>query len=194
MGVIDRPPVVSITSPAAGSGGTPGQIQLVGWNASDADQVTRVRVSFAPDAGGSVSLGEAGGNAPGGGFTLPCLGPADTPGRLVVTALDQHGHVDQTSVSIPFTLRAGTCSAPLATFRVTPSPFNAALDVFAPGAGTLHVLDASGREVRRFTTSGGAVRWDGRDERGTMAAAGVYWVRYAGAAGTVTKRVVKLGR
>ena len=112
---------------------------------------------------------------------------------LVVTAYDEHGHRDQASASIPFTLRGGACSAPLATFRVSPSPFTGALDVFAPGAGTLRVLDASGREVRRLATGGGAVRWDGRDARGASAAAGIYWVRFAGSAGTATRRVVRLG-
>jgi hypothetical protein len=58
----------------------------------------------------------------------------------------------------------------------------------------LRVLDASGRIVRRLTASGGPVQWDGRDDRGTPAAAGMYWVRYDGAAGTITKRIVKLGR
>jgi hypothetical protein len=194
MGVVDRPPVVAISAPPAGDIGSPGDRLAVGWTATDPDQVTRVRVSFALDAGGSVALGEAAGNAPGGDFTLPCLGPADTPGRLVVTAYDEHGHTDQASASEPFTLRAGTCSAPLVTFRVTPSPFASSLDMFAPGAGTLRVLDASGRLVRRLETHGGAARWDGRDEHGTLTAAGVYWVRYDGAAGTVTRRVVKLGR
>ena len=194
MGVVDRPPVVAITDPPAGSIGLPGDVMRVSWNATDVDQVTRVRVSFAPDAGGSVPLGESAGSAPGGSFPLPCLGPTDAPGRLVVTAYDEHGHADQSSVSVPFTLRGGACSAPLATFRVTPSPFGALLSVFAPGAGTLRVLDASGRVVRRIATRGGVAHWDGRDDRGSAAAAGVYWVRYDGPAGTVTKRVVKLGR
>ena len=38
------------------------------------------------------------------------------------------------------------------------------------------------------------MQWDGRDDRGTRAGAGIYWVRFDGAAGRVTKRVVKLGR
>ncbi|HEY6194091.1 MAG TPA: S8 family serine peptidase [Candidatus Eisenbacteria bacterium] len=194
MGVVDRPPVVAITTPPAGTAASPGNLLLVGWTATDPDQVTRVRVVFAPDRGGSVALGETGGGAPGGGFTLPCLGPADVPGRLVVTAYDEHGHPDQASASIPFTLRGGGCAAPLATFRVTPSPFANSLEVFAPGAGTLRVIDASGREVRRLVTRGGAARWDGRDDGGTATAAGVYWVRFDGPAGSLTRRVVKLGR
>ena len=194
LGLVDRPPVVRVTNPPSGTVGEPGDLLLVGWSASDPDQVTRVRVSFEPDAGGSVPLGEAGPGAPGGGYTLPCVSPADQTGQLVVTAFDEHGHTDQTRAAIAFTLRGGACSAPLSTFRVTPSPFVGALSVFAPGLGTLRVLDASGRVVRRLAASGGRLQWDGRDDRGTSAAAGIYWVRYEGTAGTITKRVVKLGR
>jgi len=198
MGPVDRPPTLSVTRPAPNSVGAPGQLMLVGWRASDPDQVTRIRVTFEPGdpRGGpaSVLVGEAAGDAPGAGFTLPCLGPADIRGRLVVTASDEHGHADQTSVAVPFTLRGGSCSAPLAEFRATPTPFASGLDLFAPGAGTLRVIDASGRVVRELATAGGAVRWDGRDDRGSSAAAGIYWVRYEGVRGMVTRRVVKLGR
>src|SRR5262249_28576501 len=192
IGVVDRPPTLHVNQPL--SAGTPGDLLLVGWTVSDPDQVTRVRVTFEPDGGGSVFVGEAMGNAPGGGFTLPCLGPLETPGRLVVTAYDEHGHRDQTRVAQPFTLHAGACSAPLATFRATPSPFERSLAIFAPGAGELRVIDATGRVVRRLVTGGGDVDWDGHDEHGTASPAGVYWVRYEGAAGSTTRRVVKLGR
>ena len=194
MGLVDRPPTVALTTPPAGTVGEPGDLLLVGWNASDPDQVTRVRVSFESPATGSVPLGEAGPGAPGGGYALPCLGPVDHVGQLVVTAYDEHGHRDESRAAIPFTLRGGACSAPLATFQVTPSPFRGALTVFAPGTGTLRVLDASGRVVRRLAASGGPVQWDGHDDRGSSTAAGIYWVRFDGSAGTITKRVVKLGR
>jgi hypothetical protein len=112
----------------------------------------------------------------------------------VVTALDEHGHADRTRVTRPFTLAGGTCSAPLATFRVTPTPFTGSLGVFAPGAGRVQVLDASGRRVRDLTTAGGPVQWDGRDADGGPVAAGLYFVRFTGAAGTATRRVVRLAR
>ena len=137
-------------------------------------------------------MGESSGTVSGGAFTLPCLGATDTPGRLVVTAYDEHGHADQASTSIPFTVIGSACSAPLTAFSVSPTPFTTSLSVFAPGSGTLRVLDASGRAVRRLASNGGVAHWDGRDDRGTSTAAGIYWVRFDGPAGTVTKRVVKL--
>jgi hypothetical protein len=81
----------------------------------------------------------------------------------------------------------------LARIRATPTPFERALTLHAPGPGTLSVIDASGREVRRLVTAGGAATWDGRDARGVTSPAGVYWVRFSGVAGVATTRVVKLG-
>jgi hypothetical protein len=118
----------------------------------------------------------------------------DVPGRLVVTAHDDRGRVDLSRAEVPFVLRGGNCSAPLTTFRATPSPFRDALTVFAPGAGRVQVLDAAGRRVRDLPTSGGEVRWDAHDARGSRVGPGVYFVRYTGAAGTTTRRVVRLDR
>jgi len=81
-----------------------------------------------------------------------------------------------------------------ATVRATPTPFAHALTLHAPGEGTLSVIDASGREVRRLATARGSATWDGCDARGVSSPAGVYWVRFSGAAGTATARVVKLAR
>jgi hypothetical protein len=90
--------------------------------------------------------------------------------------------------------QVGGLPAPFATLRATPSPFAHALTLHAPGEGTLSVIDASGREVRRLATAGGSATWDGCDARGVSSPAGVYWVRFSGAAGTATTRVVKLAR
>jgi subtilisin family serine protease len=90
--------------------------------------------------------------------------------------------------------QVGALPSPFAELRATPMPFERALTLHAPGEGTLSVIDASGREVRRLATSGGVAIWDGRDARGVASPAGVYWVRFSGAAGRMTTRVVKLGR
>jgi hypothetical protein len=90
-------------------------------------------------------------------------------------------------------LHVGGGSPPVA-LRASPSPFERALTLRAPGEGTLSVIDASGREVRRLVTASGTATWDGRDVHGVPSPAGVYWVRFRGVAGSVTTRVVKLGR
>jgi subtilisin family serine protease len=194
LGPVDRAPTLAVTAPDPDATGTPGEPLTVTWRASDPDRVTRVQVAFEPALGGQVELATVDGALAATTVTLPCLGPTSTAGRLVVTALDEHGHADRTRVTRPFTLAGGTCSAPLATFRVTPTPFTGSLGVFAPGAGRVQVLDASGRRVRELTTAGGPVQWDGRDADGGPVAAGLYFVRFTGAAGTATRRVVRLAR
>lgn len=61
-------------------------------------------------------------------------------------------------------------------------------------AATLFVHDVTGRRVRSLAADAGvtAVRWDGRNEAGRPAAAGVYFVRVSGVPAN-TARVVKAG-
>ncbi len=194
IGVVDRPPALEVLSVRPEGEGFPGDPFQVRYAVSDPDSVTLVTFEFEGDDGTLRRLGQWRPDVPGSPMWLPCLGPTATAGRLVITAYDERGHQDHARVTVPYVIRGGSCSAPLATFRASPSPFTGALDLYAPGAGEVRVLDAGGRLVRRLATSGGAVRWDGRDERGTAAGAGIYWVRFTGASGYVTRRVVKLGR
>jgi subtilisin family serine protease len=194
MGQVDRPPVIEILSVRPAEQALPGEPFQVRYDVTDPDSVTWVTFDFESPSGARLRLGEYRPDVLGAPMVVPCLGPTATPGELVITAYDELGHADQSSVRVPYTILGGSCSAPLATFRAGPSPFASALDVYAPGAGEVRVHDASGRLVRRFATSGGPVRWDGRDDRGSAAGAGLYWVRFAGVAGEATQRVVKLGR
>ena len=90
--------------------------------------------------------------------------------------------------------QVGSLPSSGASLRAAPTPFAQVLTLHAPGEGTLSVIDASGREVRRLATAGGSATWDGRDARGMASPAGIYWVRFNGLTGSVTTRVVKLGR
>ena len=45
---------------------------------------------------------------------------------------------------------------------------------------------------RDLATHGGELHWDGRDRSGSPTPAGIYFVRFRGDAGSVTRRVVKL--
>jgi hypothetical protein len=196
MGKVDRPPVFKLLIAGPPEGAVPGTRLSAVLSVIDADTVTRMTFDFVTSQGAVIRIGElqSGSTPPPNSFLVPCLGPTATSGELLVTAYDEHGHTDQSSSSVPYTILGGPCSAPLSTFRAGPSPFASALDVFAPGAGEVRVHDATGRLVRGIPTSGGNVHWDGRDDRGTAAGAGVYWIRFKGAAGEATKRVVKLGR
>lgn len=91
--------------------------------------------------------------------------------------------------------------APRATLLTSaPNPFQAStelrFELATPGPFTIEVLDASGRRVNRFPGIGrvgvNAVRWDGRDEQGRSAGAGVYWYRLASGGRSEVRKVVLL--
>jgi len=71
-----------------------------------------------------------------------------------------------------------------------PNPFAGRTAIVLPGQGAAVVLDLEGRRVRSLSATPGGrgtFVWDGRDERGCVAAAGVYWVRPAGASGPAVR-------
>lgn len=82
-----------------------------------------------------------------------------------------------------------------------PNPFagETAIAFSVPDADetwTADVYDLSGRRIRRLEVPpgarGGEIRWDGRNERGGIAASGVYFVRLSGSGGFAQTRIVKL--
>lgn len=77
---------------------------------------------------------------------------------------------------------------------VTPNPFVAGTRIAAPGPGRVEIADAAGRRVRSFAVAdhGGAWEWDGRDAHGRGVAPGLYFVRYEGAAGRATAKLLRL--
>jgi len=87
---------------------------------------------------------------------------------------------------------------PTRGMTAAPNPFSASVALRCP-SGTvlerLEVLDLGGRRVRRWNgPPGEAAVWDGRDDHGRVAPAGVYLVRGAAAGRTFESRVVKLAR
>ena len=59
----------------------------------------------------------------------------------------------------------------------------------------LEVIDADGRRVRRWAGRLPAtVTWDGHDDDGRVATAGVYWVRGMRAGRPLTRRMVRIAR
>ncbi|MEZ4386299.1 MAG: FlgD immunoglobulin-like domain containing protein [Candidatus Krumholzibacteriia bacterium] len=84
--------------------------------------------------------------------------------------------------------------------RAYPNPFNPATTLSftldQPGPVSLHLHDARGRRIRtmldRVPLAAGsqAVRWDGRDDAGRAAAAGVYLARLATAGRVLQERLV----
>ncbi len=95
----------------------------------------------------------------------------------------------------------GGPAVPRATLLASaPNPFQSStelrFELATPGPFVIEVIDASGRRVQRFPGIGrvgvNAVRWDGRDEQGRSAGAGVYWYRLASGGRAEVRKVVLL--
>ncbi len=83
--------------------------------------------------------------------------------------------------------------------RPNPSPGAVAFDLELAEAGevTVEVFDLTGRRVaslghERLAAGPHTLRWDGRDERGGPAAAGVYFARAQGPGLAASRRIVRL--
>jgi hypothetical protein len=78
-------------------------------------------------------------------------------------------------------------------------PVTMRLTLPAAGRAGLEVLDLGGRRVRalpaqRYEPGTVELTWDGRDDDGRAAPAGVYWLRVSGELGEASRRVVVLRR
>ncbi|HYM81280.1 MAG TPA: PQQ-dependent sugar dehydrogenase [Candidatus Limnocylindria bacterium] len=84
------------------------------------------------------------------------------------------------------------------SFRAGPNPFSGmvSFDLSRDASfQTLQVLDLQGRRVRDWPVSGlPSLAWDGSDELGREVPAGIYFARAQGTNGTVTIRLVRVGR
>lgn len=153
--------------------------------------------SFSGDGLAALDLG------PGGGDEAYAV-LADDPARLLVAGSSrglmcvagvQPGSA-QTGVADP----PGTAPPALAVGQPWPSPtrsgMSLAVRVAEPMAVTVDVLDVSGRLVRslgsgaHFVSGDQRIAWDGRDARGTIVAAGHYFVRVRAGDDVVIRRVV----
>jgi hypothetical protein len=84
--------------------------------------------------------------------------------------------------------------------RVSPNPFRETTVIEAAGWQPLTIHDVRGRLVRVLTCSGlcpgisGPYRgvWDGTDAQGRRLPSGVYFLKYAGAAGVAVRRIALL--
>jgi hypothetical protein len=93
--------------------------------------------------------------------------------------------------------RAGYAGLGLAV-SPTPAPGASRIDWASPVAGAyaLDVLDVSGRRVARLGAGWAAagergLTWDGRDERGSAASPGLYFVRLVAGGRTRVARLVR---
>jgi hypothetical protein len=102
----------------------------------------------------------------------------------------------------PVTLKASLAPKQLALRSAFPNPFASGTEIvfdLPSGSGLvrLDVYDLAGRRVKRLfegvlPPSRQHLRWDGRDDRGSGVAAGVYFVMLDSQLGTKTHRVIKM--
>ncbi|MGH7731997.1 MAG: hypothetical protein ACRENJ_12200 [Candidatus Eiseniibacteriota bacterium] len=147
---------------------------------------------------------------PGDGLTWLCSDLANDGthpsinGRIKVSdMLLGFVHQDETALRwyVTSPVAAPPPVAPGIRLALAPNPARGTVEMrFTPTAGEpwrLEVLDTSGRRMRGLGSGTGdgalhARRWDGRDERGAPAGAGVYWARLVNGSRTEARRVVLL--
>jgi hypothetical protein len=213
LGVLDRPPVVTIEAPAEGATlpvDTPGTIR---WTAVDGDEVSRIQLAVSSDSGTTWStFANLAGNPGSYAWNAPCA----QVGRayfLRVRALDEHGGWNDQADAIRRFQPDRAClpgenpSAPaaFALLPVTPNPSTnaTAFHFYLPegsNAATrprLRIFDVRGRLVREIELASAlagpnAAGWDGRDGDGRVARAGVYLARLDAGGRSATERFVRL--
>ncbi len=127
-----------------------------------------------------------------------------TRGVVITTAgelFENNGQGDWFSAGFPPSVSGLAESArPSIDLLTTPNPSEgeARLDFTLPEAGRVSVrlFDASGRLVRELLegdlpAGAASLRWDGRDDRGDLLPAGVYFSRVELAGGNIAGRIVR---
>jgi len=211
LGRCDAAPRVTITAPASGATVAVDLPSTIVWNAFDPDSVTTTQVAVSRDSGATWATIA---NLPGNPGSLEWRAPCGHPGAdylLRVRALDQRGGVaDEGEATVAF-VPDRLCldgedpdTLPgLALLPPTPNPASNGPTQFrfnlpeANSATSLRLYDLRGRLVRTIALAQALAgpniaSWDGRDDRGALAPAGMYIARLTSAGEATTTRFVRL--
>ncbi|MHB8079996.1 MAG: M6 family metalloprotease domain-containing protein [Candidatus Krumholzibacteriia bacterium] len=197
-------PGVLVTAPAGGEIWAGGAVTAVNWSAADNVAVTAIDLLLSTDGGVTWADTVATGLANSGHYDWSVPRSFSEQCRLLVRARDAAGNAGADTSAL-FTLAnltaVGDTPGPLRVGGF-PNPFNPATTIRfynpVPGPVEVAVLDLVGRRVRTLLSEvrpagAGAIRWDGRDQRGAACASGVYHVQ-ATAGGTRAWVMVTLVR
>jgi hypothetical protein len=189
------------------------RIRLVGTASNRVGIGATVRVTAGGVTQTRVVDGGSGWLTQGGLWPHLFLGSATSADLIVVTwpsgIVDQISNVapvNRTLVLTEGVSPTGIEAAPTAPTRfalhgVTPNPFRSTTtilyDVPRTARVVIDVFDTQGRRIRRLSDTRAeagrrAVRWDGRDDAGREAAAGVYLVRFSADAFGESRKVTLL--
>jgi hypothetical protein len=194
---------VDLVSPKAASNWAIGSAQSIQWSAGDG--VAAVNVEVSRDGGANWELLAE--NLVGSSWTWNVTGPVSSATRVRVGDANVANRSDESPSD--FAIVEPTAVDPQPTLPrdyalrgPAPNPFNPTtmfqFDLPAATRISLRVYDVAGRAVR--TLQAGAqmpagthrVTWDGKDDRGTPVASGVYVVRMDAGTFTQTRRAVML--
>jgi len=206
----DAAPTVTITAPARDALVSVDSPSRVEWVALDPDSVTTTQLAVSSDSGATwVTIANVPGNPGSYEWQAPC---AHEGGNylLRVRALDQNGMSDQGEAIVAFTpdrhcLDGEDPVAPptFALLPPTPNPASSGPTAFhfylpeVQGEKSLRLYDVRGRLVRTIAldealAGPNGVAWDGKDERGSVAPAGMYVARLTASGQAATRRFVRL--
>jgi len=202
---------VTILAPAAGAVVSVDLPSVITWSAVDPDSVTTTQIAVSSDSGATWStIANLAGNPGSYEWRSPC-GRAGGDYRLRIRALDRNGGVfddgEATVAFVPDRLCLdGEDPVALPSFALlppTPNPASSgptAFHFYLPetfGAKSLRLYDVRGRLVRTIVIDAAlagpnGVAWDGKDDRGGLAPAGMYIARLTAAGQAATRRFVRL--
>jgi len=196
-------PLVDETAPAGGENLSPGSNFTIRWTGSSAAGIDSfgVYLSYDDFATPPVKLAKRNSNQFTFNWTVPAGPKFNAKIRVVVYAKNGIHTCDQSNA---FTIAAavGVDDPVLPTgvglvARAQPGP-NPVLEWHAPPLkrAILDLYDVRGRRVRRLFDGPGAVRarttWDGLDDRGNLAPAGLYFARLVSGGARATAHVVRI--
>jgi hypothetical protein len=197
-------PSISLTSPNGGESWNAGDVHNVTWTASDNVGVDSVNVDYSIHGAGGPWLAAGHGLANSGSFSWTVPGPATDSAVVRVGAFDA-GHNSASAASAALFHIVNATGVPaggnavFALSRPAPSPgqgpFTLGFSLPATGDATIEILGVNGGRVWQRSASGlsagpHSFQWDGRDQTGRVAAAGLYFVRLTSPFGSRTARLV----
>jgi immune inhibitor A len=182
------PPTVTVVSPAGGESFAPGDTIDIRWTAEDDRRVDSVSVFYSENAGRDFVLIASG--EPNDSLYRWVAPEIASDSCLVrIVAFDPGLLAGQDASDGYFSIRAATAAGSPIAFALAqnyPNPFNPATTIPYSVAATsrveIAIFDASGRRVRTLVSevkTQGSYRavWNGKNDRGSSVASGVYFYR-----------------
>jgi len=199
-------PTVAILTPNGGESWLPGTTHAVTWNAGDNVGVTTVDLDYSLHGPSGPWLVMQHGLANSGSYNWTVPDSPSDSSLVRATAFDAASNQATDASNNLFRVRSSTAvpigqAVGFALGTPDPNPsagrvaFHFSLATAAPAE--IEVLDVTGRRVwgsRHNWLDAGRhdVRWDGRDERGSPALAGLYFLRLTSGGQSLATRFVRL--